>query len=186
MRREQTMLFLAKAVVAVVLLFAWSLGGAAPPSPKTCRSSLPDGLVSTLEGKGRTWRLVEVRDLSEDDRRIWSELNHGPCPGVATANFDQSGKPQFAVLLRSPSKRIRLVYASFRPAEKYSTRVLYEGTSEPTPVVFAGTPGKYRSSADPDRVVTLKTPPIVLAVLEAGATAYYFEHGRLKELVISE
>lgn len=155
-------------------------------SAASCRARVPPELLSSVERDGGSWRLAELRDLRADDQRLWHKLKHGNCPGVASANFDGSGRKQFALLLLSPTtSKVRLIHALKEPAGRFVTKTLYDGESAATPVVFAGKPGTY-SAAEGGEQHKLRLPPIMFSVLEAGATAYYFADHSVHELQLSE
>ena len=169
-------------VVGIATVSMNAMGVDAP-----CRHSVPQELLTAAESAQSSWRLVELADLSGDDRKTWASLKHGRCPGVARADFDRSGRPQYALLLNSSSeRRSRLLYAVRTADGKFEIRVLYEGSTSNSPVVFAGKQGRYSSAQDRESIITLKSSPVILAVLESGATAFYFVGAEVRQLVISE
>jgi hypothetical protein len=182
--RKSVLSVMFRAVVGVVMLFVtFSVG--AQPAMRTCRSSLPapvNAAVRAQEG----WKLVELSDLRSDDKEIWRGLKHGQCPGIARGDFDGSGTSQYALLMIDKSKaRFRLLHATKQRDGQYLLHTLDEGASAVTPVIYRGQAGKYTGSEN-DTAIVLKQPPIILAVLESGATAYYFSDGKAHRLMISE
>jgi hypothetical protein len=180
------MLPMIKGLIAVAIcgLLSFQVVEAGVPP---CRHSVPRELLATVEGGQGKWRMVEIDQLSEDDQKLWPALKRGRCPGLAVGNFDHSGRRQFAILLRSSgTPNTRLVHAVKVAAGHYETRTLFEGESTNSPVVYTGKPGKFSTPDDREHAVVLSAPPVILAVLESGETAYYFAGNELRSLLISE
>ncbi len=183
MQYRVPMLSVARAALACTIAL---LPVAAHADAASCRARVPHELLSVAEHDGGNWKLAELRNLRADDQNLWRQLKHGDCPGVASGNFDGTGRKQFALVLLSPGgSKVRLIHAVREPTRRFATTTLYDGESAATPVVFAGKPGKYSDAENGDQHV-LQQPPIVFSVLEAGATAYYFSDHAVHELVISE
>jgi hypothetical protein len=160
---------------------AWADGQA------SCVTLLPKALTGVLRDNYPGWRVLELSDLAEDDRKIWEQARGKVCPGVARGNFDGSGESQHAVLLlnRKARSAVLVVHAAKGKNGSYRLSKMLEGESSRPPVIHRQPPGKYYRAEDTRSPIDIKTDVIYLESIEAGATVLYFSKGMPTQVVVS-
>ena len=174
-------------LVCVLLLSAFGevRAGGAPRSD--CEPLLPKRAAAEVFKTNIGWAMVELADLTSDDRQIW-EKSHGPkCPSVIKGNFDGSGRNQYAVLLtrRNRNPEIRLAHIAQLADGSNRITILFEGESARLPVILKRPPGLYYAAGDKGNPIRITTDVIYLETIEAGVTAFYFADGKPMRLAIS-
>jgi hypothetical protein len=172
----------------VVTLGALNGTAWANENPASCARLLPKPLADVLRSSHSQWKVLELSDLTEDDRQIWEKARGKVCPGVARGDFDGSRKPQYAVLLlyRKTPTTLRLVHAVQAGNRPYRLLTMDEGESSRPPVVHRQPPGKYYRAGDTKTAIDVRGDVIYLETIEAGATAFYFANGKLRKVLVSE
>src|SRR5689334_18044488 len=124
--------------------FVFSREAVAAPATNTCK--LPPGLSDVISKKYPGTSLVELTDLSAEDKAFFRKDHGTRCPGLVTVDFYGDGKPTWAVVLLSNA-------ASARTTELLVARQLDHGwriqsldiaDAAPVPVVWRQGPAKYQ------------------------------------------
>ena len=132
------------------------------------------------------WRVVKLTDLPLDDQKLWEPSHDGRCPGIAAGKFTGGEKLSYAVALirDQPSGRILEQLIILAPeGDSFRRAVLIKPTNVVSPfVVWKVPPGKYKG-VDQGKTVQIVHDSFVYEKLEAYATQYYYDGGRLHSIV---
>jgi hypothetical protein len=146
--------------------------------------SIPAGIISGLPG----WSVVTVRDLPNDDKKLWATAHGDRCPGIAVGNFTGDRKPSYAVafIRKAPSGQLfeqLVLFAAYGPGRYRVVAVRPTEVVSPF-VVWVAPPGTY-SGVEQGGNIKIANDSFVYEKLEAFATQYYLDRGRLRSLVSS-
>ena len=151
-----------------------------------CLSHLPDSIRSAVEQDN--WKIVEPRDLSASDLRVWINNHPGECPGVAEGNFSPKAKSSFivALILRDFQKNVteKVVLVTMKKGRP-ETELAVTNMSIATPyVVWKLTKGRYLGIDGTKANIPRNS--FVFEKLVGPASQYYYDGGnRLRNFVIS-
>lgn len=129
--------------IALCLLIVLKIAVAAPLTD-TC--GLPEDLQREIATRYPAAKLVNLSDLSEDDKGFFQKDHGNACPGLVKVDFYGDRKPTLALVLitKSDAKvRAKLVLAH-QVGGHWETTVLDTVDGIPVPVVWSQPPGKYR------------------------------------------
>ena len=149
-----------------------------------CVSSIPDKaceVISNFNG----WKIGKLTDLPADDQRLWTNSHDGQCPGVAAGHFSED-KLSYAVALlrnqRSGGLQEQLVVL-VPEGNSFRSQVVVKPTTVVSPfVIWKVPPGKYKG-VDQDNTVQIAHDSFIYEKMEAYATQYYYDEGRLRSIV---
>jgi hypothetical protein len=180
------------------IVMAVLLGG------KSCLCSdsplLPQGVKKEIANKYENWRILEVSDLNEDDQAIWKKTKGDTHPGVATGQYDNSGKLMYSVTI-IPKENKKVTYKILMIKEvspgSYLSLMLEEYESKDEygnyPVIYKEKPGKYyyypylekERDYDVQHVMEIKADVLVVEYLESSAKGYYWKNGKFHKITLS-
>jgi hypothetical protein len=134
------------------------------------------------------WRVVTPDDLPPDDRALWNRQHSGKCPGVSEGDFAGGGSRSYAIaLLRAaaPSGYTeQLILVGSGGHHSSRLRVVAPTHVESPLVVWSRPPGRY-TGWDGGPRIDVSADSFVYEKMEATATQYYFQHGQLHTLLVS-
>lgn len=149
------------------------------------RCALPDGLSSVIGSKYANAHVVGLRDLNQDDQKLFQKEHGLNCPGLARFDFYGDGRPTFAlVLLREGTSKAELVIA--HQVQK-QWQILSVDTAEAStvPVVWSEKPGKY-DDVYGQKKLTATQAVVVLCAYESWAILYAWTGKQVEKIWISD
>ena len=168
-------------------LLAAAIGGGATTAfafteiDASCQKLLGKGVAGEIRNSFPEWHVVGLNELRQEDRTLWTKKRGAACSSVVAGRFQPAVKTQYAVLLRSGARKLKLIVVT--PGEP--SQVMFEGEFDVIPVVYRRGPGPLKD-AETRRVEAKATNDVlVVEVPEAGSSAYYFEAGRFKRMELS-
>ena len=168
-------------------LLTLAIGGraiAASPAAGTevsCQQLLGKAVVDEIRISFPEWHVVGLNELRQDDRNLWTRKRGALCPSVAVGRFQPGAKRQYAVLLRSDERKLKLILVtSGKP-----TQMMFEGEFDVIPVIYRRAPGPLKDAETRHVDATAANDVLVVEVPEAGSSAYYFDGGRFKRMELS-
>jgi hypothetical protein len=173
----------AMSAVGLCLFLVGQIAAAKPPSD-VC--ALPSDLQSEITNKypGRT--LVNVSDLTDDDREFFQKEHGNSCPGLVKLDFYGDGKPTFALALTTNALakgRTELVVAH-QVASMWKTTTL-ETVSGDAAVAWSEKPGEYKDVYG-EKKIHATAPVIVFCRYEASKILYAWTHDRVTKIRLSD
>jgi hypothetical protein len=172
------------------LLFAVSMVSA-QTSVKCDVNALPKSVSETLSSRYADWRIKTVDDLESYDRELWLKNNPHDCPGFTSGHFVGSTDRSFAVLLVSKERDANgykvVLFSRSDSQPPYVPKVIAESKSQNSAsmVIYRVPPGTY-SDAEHTRRVQIRLDSFQVEILEASATLYFWQGGRIQHLQTSE
>jgi hypothetical protein len=157
----------------------------AVPSVDAC--SLPQDLQSEIATTYPMTQLVNLVDLSEDDREFFRGDHGNACPGLVKVNFYGDGKPILALVLIAkdgPKEKAGLVLAH-QVGGHWQTTVLDTADGAPVPVVWSQPPGDYWDVYGKKRIRATR-PVIVFAGYESWAILYAWTGKDIEKVWIAD
>jgi|SRR5579864_6753224 len=150
-----------------------------------CGSLIPEPGRKLISG-AHEWKIVEGKDLPEDDAGMWASAHTGKCPGIAVGDFTGGHTPSYAIAMirKEPSgKYVEQLVLLITRNGVFSRLIVVSPTSVVSPfVVWTVPPGKYKG-ADQHTIVSVPHESFVYEKMEAFATQYYYTDGRLHSLI---
>ena len=166
-----------RVALAAVLILAVAPAVAAPCTP-------PALVVAYLQSH-RPWAMLDIGDLSSDDRTLWQQYHKGACPGMARVALDGGKENSFALALLDKNKHLAALDVIPAGAGKLREFVLDKPFAGSTVVVWRAPPGP---SADilTGRKVRIANDSIIWEKMESAAQQFYFANGRFHMLQTSD
>ena len=183
---------LRKKTLTIMFLFFMiygSSGGDQFGKHHECALSLPKSAREAIAASYKNWRILEKTDLNPDDQTLWDKYRRGECPGVAAGNFDGTNQKTYAVLIisQAPKKQAKLLLLKRNHFGKYKIVLIYEeGKVTNFPAIHKGLPGTYADFYVKEKTVKVKTDVIIYEHIEASAIAFYYQHGKFEQLLVSD
>lgn len=175
-----------------LLTASWSpwFGWAAAAAPSACVAKLPGDVQTFLQETLPSWRIIELADLREDQRRIWVDNRSTQCPGVVSGRFLEGGQEAYAVLLHSrrDATSQEKVLVLQRRQGQVTSRAIDEWDDPPTgsrAVIWKLGPGKY-ASGDGSKEVRTRLDAVVVEFIPEGSVMYYWSGDRFRSLTLTE
>jgi hypothetical protein len=165
-------------LVAAFCLFAFSQIVAAAPRDEKCElpSDLQHEIVIAYPGA----KLVNLTDLSANDR-VFFQKDHGDaCPGIVNVDFYGDGKPTLALVLVFKKDQSKLVLAHY-VEDHWKTTALDKANGAPIPVIWSQPPGEYTDFYGNKHVKATK-PVIVFTGYEAWSILYAWTGTRVTKI----
>jgi len=150
------------------------------------RCSLPTGLGEELARKYPAAKVVDLGDLSRDDRGFFQKDHGDRCPGLARVDFYGDGKPTWALVLIASDGRkreARLVVAR-QVGANWETSSL-DTANGSAPVVWRQDPGEYRDVYG-EKTIRATHPVIVFAGYESWAILYAWTGKRVQKIWLAD
>lgn len=142
-------------------------------------SCVPDDMKSTLSSSLPGWKLVELRDLREDDQRLLHERPSSDCPGVAVGDFQGLGRKSYAFTLFEVQGGLRQILVVFDPMVSDTKKriIVLDGPREVAylSVIWRIEPGE--NSDVNGKKFTTRSDSIMYEAIESGALLFYFSNG---------
>lgn len=160
---------------ACLMLFVVSQVSLAEPQDDRC--AFPPGLHDEISKKYPGTSLVNLRDLSDYDRKLFQKDHASRCPGMVKADFYGDGKPTWALVLISGigSKSKAELVVAHQLDKEWETRLL-DSAPESVPVVWSEGPGKYNDVYGEKTIRA--THPVFIFVGYGGWAIVYAWTGR--------
>lgn len=154
----------------------------ASPAVADC-SALPSPVQTYLKLNPQ-WSLVEMRNLEEDDQKLWQKLRSDQCPGMAVVDLDGSGKLSYALALLRHEHGIAFEKLVIVMAGKSHKLEAAYKIGNPA-VVWRGLPGVYVEFYSRHKT-RISHDTVIYEHLEATASAYYLSHGKFRSILTSD
>ena len=145
----------------------------------------PPGLLDVISTKYPDTTLVTLRDLSQDNKKLFQKEHGSRCPGLVRVNFYGDGKPTWAlVLLSKDGQKTQLIVAR-QIGKDWEIRLLQVADAAPVPVVWREGPGKYEGMSEPSTVVS-PNPVIILCGYGSWSILYAWTGKEVAKLQITD
>jgi hypothetical protein len=146
------------------------------------RCSLPTGLREQLTKKYPVAKVVDLGDLSDDDRGFFQKDHGNDCPGLVKVDFYGDGKPTWAVVLLTgdEQKQKADLVVAHEVSKGWETKLL-DTAGGPTPVVWRQPPGKYEDVYG-EKTIRAMHPAIVFAHYESWAILYAWTGKHMRKI----
>jgi hypothetical protein len=157
--------------IACFLLCFVRVAFAEPPS-NAC--NLPQDLQRRIAGRYPGARVVELTDLSQDDKKFFHTDHGNACPGLAKVDFYGDGKPTLALVLvmKDGAKGKTQLVVAHQVGNEWKVNSLDTGGPSPNaPVVWSEPPGKYKDVYG-NKTIMATRPVIVFCGYESWAILY--------------
>ncbi len=171
--------------VAGVLCCALTVRGAT----KTCGTvALPESALAVVRARFPGMRIVQLRDLREDDQRLWSSARGHECPGVAVGRFEPSDGPAYALALfrRNGTSYTEALVVVSRHRRRYDLQVLDPPESRTYLLVVHSIPPGKLSDEETGKTVETRRDSVAYEAIEAEVVVFYWERGHYASVVASE
>jgi len=134
------------------------------------------------------WRIVRRVDLIRDDQELWAQAYRERCPGLATVDFDGTGRPHIGLALLGTinGKRHEQVVVIRRSGKNIEQHVLSAPFAIGRADVIYTVPPGVAKQWDGPKQVTLKQESLVYEHMESAAIQYYFAKGKFRSIQISD
>ena len=125
------------------------------------------------------WAVVQVADLVSDDQALWAQYHKGLCPGWTKAKLDATRRAFYAVAVisRSQEKLVLIDTATGHAREL----VPADRVTSPM-VVWSVGPGMTHDQ-NTGRDLRVATESIIYEKMEAVATQYFMENGKMHSVL---
>lgn len=154
------------------LLLCFAAAAHAVPINDVC--NLPEGLQHEVASKYPGSRVVNLPNLSEDDRKFFEADHKNACPGLVQIDFYGDGKPTLALVLvtKTGAKGNTQLVVAHEVEGKWRMTPLDTGGPSPyAPVVWSQPPGKYMDVYG-NKTIRASRPVIVFCGYEGWAILY--------------
>lgn len=129
------------------------------------------------------WKVVSLADLSDDDRKLWQDVHHDACPGIAMGNFGGDGVVRAAVTLIRRKKSGRYQMLLVGTATGWEMLAKPEVVDRISVVRAIAGGGSFSGS---DALATPAPHAIGFEALEAGMLLYAWDGGKYVQVQASE
>jgi hypothetical protein len=175
------------AVGILALAAVASFLGSRPCNAVSCDAK-PEDVREAIRKYFPSWHVVEITDLHEDHRTLWTKQNGDNCPGLVTGHFDSHARASHIVLLsrrKGPKLLETVIQVSRGPAEP-QIRTLSKPTETVSGSVLVTVPPGEYEDIEGDQKVRVSFDAVVYGRLEAGGILFYWTGRRFGRLVVSE
>ena len=149
--------------------------------PRSDACDLPKELQTIVEAKFPATKIVNLSDLSEEDRQLFQKGHADSCPGLVKVDFYGDGKPTFALALRTNTRtypQTKLVLAH-QVEENWEATILGK-TDGPIPVIWSEKPGEYKSVYG--KKIRTTRPVIVFCGYSSWAVLYAWTNDKIAKI----
>lgn len=174
-----------RVLLAVVLSFYLAAKASASPVDPC---ALPQGLDAKLAAKFPAAHVVQLSDLDEYDKKLFTKDHGSHCPGLVKLDFYGDGKPTWAVVLlsgRDKTSKAELIVARNLGID-WEIRSIKSLTSSGTPVVWREPPGKYEGLYQEQKPIHARNPVIVFCGYESWAVVYAWNGEEVESVQTSD
>lgn len=158
---------------------------AASPANDPCQ--LPQDLRGKVAAKYPGAKLVTLADLDADDRKL-VQTDHGDhaCPGLASVDFYDDGKPTFALVLVDGAgpKEVADLVVAHRVANRWRITLL-DAAKSSIPVVWIQPPGKY-DDVYGNKSIQATRPVIVFCGYDSWSVVYAWKGDHVDKVWLSD
>lgn len=170
--------------LALLIFFALCTIGARASEAGAC---VPNEVVLSYLKSHPDWSIVDLANLSSDDRQLWIQHHPGLCPGMASGKLDSSARTWYALamLKRANDKVYEKVVLLTESNRGVTSRILSVPQDVTSPfVVWRIGPGTFLDYHT-GKEVTIKFDSFVYEKLESASVQYYLRGGHIRKLVAS-
>jgi hypothetical protein len=162
-------------IISVCLLF-FEQAVAAAPADGHC--SLPAGLSDELSRKYVAPRVVDLTDLSSDDRELFRKDHDNACPGLTEVDFYGDENPTWALvaIVGEGSKRDAALIVAHKVDRKWQTSLL-DTANHSAAVVRPEAPGEYLDVYG-EKTIRAKHPVIIFSGYNSSWAVLYAWAGK--------
>jgi hypothetical protein len=171
-----------------LFLFAFILSTTAnfARARETDPCTLPSGLDAKIAAKHPTAHVVRVRDLSEDNGKLYAKDHGASCPGLIKIDFYGDGNPTWAIALISGDDprqlKSHLVVARHQDSG-WDIRTL--ATAIGIPVVWKERAGEYKDIYG-QKTIRSTSPVLVLCYYSSSTTVYAWDSKKVEEIWLQD
>lgn len=167
--------------LAFVSMFA-SLAVVEASGARADCDAIPPKVAAYLAAKPG-WKIVHLTDLGADDQALWWRYRGNACPGFARADLQGNGRWSYGLSLSKGRETQSVIL--YDDGHTLRERVVWsatDGVAEVVHTVPSGPTYEFGSRRRTD----IPHASLAFEVLEASATQYYWRHGRLTDITISD
>ena len=149
-------------------------------APSCGIDGLPSPVRRIVSEQFKTWKILQVSDLSSDDKQLWFENYNQYCPGILKGNF--AGDQSYALALKKNiGSKIYQQIIVIRLQDYKNIFILGKPDYGSRPsVLLKAPPGKYRNFYQRSNHVITRFDGIVDTTLEANAVLFISPTENLK------
>ena len=131
------------------------------------------------------WKLVQVKDLQEDDREFWGEKHAGQCPGYTSVRFYGTQDAHVVALAEKTQNGFREKLILLRAGPPFSCVVLARPDVYPTPAVVFNAPAGTYFDERTRKNTAVPHEAIIYSKLESWSLLFYWHLKGFHELTLS-
>lgn len=148
------------------------------------RACTTNDVVTSYLKSNPVWSIVDLSDLSSDDRNLWQRYHQGLCPGMASGRLDSNHTWYALALLNRTKGKVQEKLILLKIDGQTVTTYLLSASQvivEPF-VVWRTGPGKYLDYRSEKQIV-IRHDSFVYEKMESASVQFYLHNGRIHKLI---